>query len=305
MSRLDHVQEVIERDYGLIKGSFSRNRKLFGPRWEREFGEMLEKVMGDDQDLHRCLKGYTDFAVGSMRLHAQFIQDGGRYIDKGYEQAGDEVYHNRDHMMNEYLPGILLSYFLWVHHYRQLLFFVDQFVDVIARADDATFHDVGVGTGFNTVQILKRVPAAHAMGWDLSEHSLAHTERMARQYGLADRCTLRRENILTTPDIPQRPFVISVEVLEHLEDPLGFLRGLYNMLQPGGMAYVAAAVNAPHVDHIYHYRSEQEVVDQIRQAGFHVESYLGASAYAPTRRIPIVPSLAAVIASKRPAASGP
>ncbi len=305
MSRLEHVQEIVDRDYGLIKGSFSRNRKLFGPRWEREFGEILEKVVGDDDDLHRCLKGYTEFAVGSMRLHAQFIQDGGRYIDKRYDQASEEVYQNADHMMNEYLPGILLSYFLWVHHYRQLLFFVDQFVDVIARSANPQFHDVGVGTGFSTVQVLKRVPAAHAMGWDLSPHSLAHTKRMAEQFGVCDRCVLRQENILTAPDIPRRPFVISVEVLEHLEDPAGFLRGLHAMLEADGLAFITAAVNAPHVDHIYHYRSEQEVVDQIRQAGFHVESYLGANAYAPTRRIPIVPSLAAVIASKRPAASGP
>ena len=295
MTYLDQVQALVNRQYGLVKGSWTRNRQLFGPHWEEEFDQLLTRTMPNEETLQRCLKGYTEFVVGSMRLHVQFIEDGGRYIDKPYEQASAEVYQNRDQMMNEYLPGILLSHFLWVHHYRQLLFFQKYFIETLARAGDRRFYDVGVGTGYMSVQILKHAPEAQGTGWDLSPHSLAYTRRLVNLFGAADRYTLREQNILTTPHIEPRPFVISVEVLEHLEDPVAFLHALRGLLRAGGTAFIATALNAPNADHIYLYRTAEDVKTQLLAAGFAVEQYFCALAGAPTHPDTPVAEVAAFI----------
>ena len=87
---------------------------------------------------------------------------------------------------------------------------------------------------------------------------------------------------------------MSIEVLEHLEDPLAFIRGLKSMLVPGGFAYIAAAITAPNEDHIYLYNNMQEVEDQLTEAGFEVLSSQEDVAY-PARHGEPVPRAGAFI----------
>ena len=87
-------------------------------------------------------------------------------------------------------------------------------------------------------------------------------------------------------------------MLEHLEDPLSFLKALLRMLEPGGYGMVTAAVTAPNADHIYLYNSAQEVVAQIEEAGFKVVEYREDRAYEPTRPSESAPINAAVIVTR-------
>jgi len=293
---LDEIQQVARREFGLTEGSFTKNRTLFGIAWEREFDEFLRAAFPDSSEYRKALRGYTEYIVDVMRLLVDFQKEG-KYAPLTYEEATHQVYQNEDRMMNEYLPGHLISQFLWVHHYRHLLFFKTFFLRDLANAADKRFHDVGVGTGFYSSVILNAVPEAAGHGWDLSPHSLRFTARLLSRFGTANRYSFHLNDVLTTPDVEPLPFVLSIEVLEHLEDPLGFLCGLRRMVAPGGKAFITAALNSPHEDHVFLYRNELEVLDQIRAAGFHVENAFSAYAYPPSKRSPIVPSVEAVVAT--------
>jgi 2-polyprenyl-3-methyl-5-hydroxy-6-metoxy-1,4-benzoquinol methylase len=86
-----------------------------------------------------------------------------------------------------------------------------------------------------------------------------------------------------------------VDVLEHLEDPLAFLRTLRAALTSGGKAFSTAALNAPNADHIYLYRKPEEVLRQLTAAGFALEeSWLGAAYRPPALDLP-VPLVAAFV----------
>jgi 2-polyprenyl-3-methyl-5-hydroxy-6-metoxy-1,4-benzoquinol methylase len=178
-------------------------------------------------------------------------------------------------MFDLYLPGILLSQFLWSHHYRQLQFFRERYVPKASGA--RLFYDVGVGTGFYSKEMLVALRQVRGIGCDISEHSLGHTTRMLDRWGLAARFEPRWVDILEAR-LPPADCIVSVEVLEHLEDPPAFLRALHRMLRPGGVGYITAAINAPNADHIYLYRSIAEVTREIEEAGFRVldqAEYLG------------------------------
>ena len=58
------------------------------------------------------------------------------------------------------------------------------------------------------------------------------------------------------------------EVLEHVEEPLALLRTLRKMVAPGGNAFISAPVNGPACDHIYLFRSIEDVAAMVREAGF-------------------------------------
>jgi len=57
-------------------------------------------------------------------------------------------------------------------------------------------------------------------------------------------------------------------VLEHLERPGEFCCWLRDLVKPGGHAYITAALNAAHSDHIYLFREPAELEAMLRSAGF-------------------------------------
>jgi 2-polyprenyl-3-methyl-5-hydroxy-6-metoxy-1,4-benzoquinol methylase len=156
--------------------------------------------------------------------------------------------------------------------------------------------EVGVGTGLYTRLALQGLPESHGVGYDISPLSLRFTAQHVAAFGCDTRYTVRDQNILTDPPSTPVEAVLCIEVLEHLEDPVAMLRGLRAMVQPGGMLFVTAALNAGHADHIYLYREPADVLQQAAQAELHVEHCFFANAYAPAAPgIPVPSALAMVL----------
>lgn len=242
----------------------------FGNDWARDFEEELATFFaGDHEALRKATDGYGAFALDAMKLQKRFDKDG-CYINKSYADVAKAVYHSADYMFDLYLPGILLSQYAWPHHYRQLLFFRERFIKLAISEQTKLFFDVGVGTGFYSKEMLRLLPDVTGRGYDISEHSLAHTSKMLDRWKLLNRYDPRRQNILSYDESTLADAIVSVEVLEHLENPPEFLAGLRRMLKPGGIGYITAAINAPNADHIYLYRSGDDVAAEIEGAGFSI-----------------------------------
>jgi SAM-dependent methyltransferase len=242
----------------------------FGDAWADDFEmELARFFRGDEEALRRATDGYGAFALDAMKLQKKFDKDR-QYINKSYADVAAAVYHSQQYMFDLYLPGILLSQYLWPHHYRQLLFFREKFIARARNLPVNRFYDVGVGTGFYSKEMLTHLPGALGNGFDISDHSLAHALKMLSRWGLGDRYQAHNQDILAGDPEVLADAIVSVEVLEHLEDPPSFLRGLRRMLRKNGIGYVTAAVNAPNADHIYLYRSSDDVAKEIQGAGFEI-----------------------------------
>jgi 2-polyprenyl-3-methyl-5-hydroxy-6-metoxy-1,4-benzoquinol methylase len=253
----------------------------FGAVWAADFEEELATFFGGDEAaLIKAADGYGEFALDAMKLQKRFDRDQ-QYINKSYDDVAKAVYHSASYMFDLYLPGILLSQYLWPHHYNQLKFFRERFVPLARAATGCLFFDVGVGTGFYSKEMLRQVPGSTGRGFDISAHSLAHTAKMIDRWKLSNRYATHRQNILNYDRKILADAVISVEVLEHLENPPEFLEGLRRMLRPGGIGYITAAINAPNADHIYLYRSGDEVAREIESAGFSIRDRKEFFGYVP------------------------
>ena len=292
--------------FGLFEREFAANARIFqktfkdvqgmyGQAWEEEFDEHLQNLFGSDVEQYRsAIKGYSRFAIDAMRLQKLFNQKK-KYEDQTYQEALDAVYLNADYMMKLYLPGIFVSHFLWRHHYRQLQFYKDKFLPLLDTVTDKRFYEVGTGTGFYTVQIFRHDPSFKGFGIDISPHSRQFTLNQINGWGFGKNFTSMDTNIINA-GLEPLPVVQCIEVLEHLSDPQLFLDHLRKMLRPGGHGFITAALTAPNADHIYLYWTPDDVIAQLKQAGFEVHDYVEESGY-DGQPGEIVPKVAAFIVS--------
>jgi SAM-dependent methyltransferase len=288
------MSTTLRAKHGFAAGSIDRCISLFGETWAAEFEQVIGTLFQNPEALVAATKGYATFAMQSMRLQAVFEREL-KYQVKTHEQAASEVYFNEQHMMQEYLPGLLLSHFLWPHHYRQIQFFESAFIQAMRVAGATSFMEVGIGTGLYSSLLLRRLPKVTGIGLDISPSSKAFTEAQVRALNLADRYHVELRDVTNTPMDPQADWLVCVEVLEHLDDPVDFLRGLRRNMAPGGRAFITAAVNAAHADHIYLYRNASEVLSHLVEAGFTLEQSFVGAAYKPASPSLPVPEAAAFI----------
>jgi 2-polyprenyl-3-methyl-5-hydroxy-6-metoxy-1,4-benzoquinol methylase len=295
---LNNFYTKLSSKFPYFSSVVSRQYALFGDTWLSEFENDLDRFFGNnDSKISKAVLGYGKFALDSMKLQVLF-QKSHTYIYKSYSEASLEVYQNKEYMFDLYLPGIFLSHYLWRHHYRQHVFFVNKFVPLIGDGVEKTFYDVGVGTGFYSKEILSRCPSIRGQGFDLSPFSLEYTLLLLDSHGLKDRYVDNLRDITHEDSTIQCDFIVNIEVLEHLEDPQGFLLSLANMLKIGGYGLISAAINAPNIDHIYLYRNHHEVVSQLVNAGFKIIDMSIDEAYDPRSDSELVPVNAAFIVRK-------
>jgi len=286
---VERLRETMASRYPFVVSALDRSRAEFGATWEAELTEMLERVFAETTDLDAAAEGYALFVVDLLRRQRQFEQTG-EYAAQTYEQAAAQVYFDEEFMSRQYLPGLLLSHYLWPHHFRQLRFFDSAFVAPFTNAGASAVTEIGIGTGIFSRRLLAAAPQARGKALDISPGSVGFARRHLEAYGLGERIEFEIKDATVDPEPCE--WLICVEVLEHLEDPLAFLRALRASLQPGGRAFITTALNAANVDHIYLYRSSDEVLRQLEQAGFALEQGFEATAGPP--RAPDVPVPAVV-----------
>lgn len=275
------VQRTLKDKFPYFAKVLEKRFQDFGQKWLLGFEKELETFFGGDLTaLGLAVEGYGRFALDGMRLQKKFDKTG-EYIPKTYNEVALAVYLDRAYMLGLYLPGIYLSHFLWPHHYRQLLYFHEAFVTRAREISPQVFHDVGVGTGFYSKEMLTAFPGIIGKGFDISPFSMEHALSMCTKWGLDGRYHLEKRDILLDHPDERADIIINVEVLEHLENPQDFLESLYRMLKPGGLGFITAAITAPNADHIYLYRTVEELAAQLVEAGFDVLESIDFPGYEP------------------------
>jgi len=266
------MRSLLAEKHRMSAGLVDRAWATFGNQWADQFEDALSRLCPSATDRASAVSGYAAFATAMLRLQVRFEQTGS-YRVKSYNDALAEVYHNDAYMQSNYLPGLFLSHYLWPHHYRQLQFFSFAFLDALALVGVREFTEVGVGTGIYSRVALQRLPMVIGRGVDISPASQCFAQRHVAAFALGDRYHVDVQNVVSEPTSAPSEALICVEVLEHLEDPVDFLRALRRMMKSGGKAFITAALNSAHADHIYLYRHAGEVEQHIVEAGFVTEQY--------------------------------
>ena len=159
------------------------------------------------------------------------------------------------------------------------------------------FYEVGVGCGMYSLKTLQNINDVVGIGYDISDYSLNFTKNIIDENKFQSRYSVENYDLTKRPVEKEADLIISQEVLEHLENPQEFIISLYKSVRNNGWGYITAAINAGHTDHIYLYKSPEEVEKQLLSAGWKIlkRNIEYANDYTPLH---IRPTIAAYLLQK-------
>lgn len=194
----------------------------------------------------------------------QFMQTG-EYSSKSFDEVNKRVYANPA-IMEYYMHGLLLSQFLWTHHYDILTYFsrvLSKYSNNVSR-----YLEVGGGHGLYISEAITHLGTNVTFDLvDISQSSLDLSRLMINNNAVS----FILENIFEYYPNAKYDFITMGEVLEHVEDPVMLLRKIYSLLNDRGKVFITTPTNAPTIDHIYLFKNIHDIRNVIIESEFNIE----------------------------------
>lgn len=213
-----------------------------------------------------------------LRLSLEFLtlqaelERTGRYRYSTFAEVEKEVFQ-KDQIEGRggvgYLWGLYFTEVFWETHHRLFQFFLREFAAKCGGGGACL--DVPVGTGIFLSNFLSANPKWNGIGVDLSPQAISAAEMLFLVNWQSAQVSIREEDIYAYGAAEQVDRIICVEFLEHVEDPLRVLAKLHDTLKADGKVFLATVAWAAAIDHIYLYKSADEIRRHIARSGFVIE----------------------------------
>jgi 2-polyprenyl-3-methyl-5-hydroxy-6-metoxy-1,4-benzoquinol methylase len=208
--------------------------------------------------------------IGDMRKEGLYFYKHGKYRCENQRDANEHVY-SRPEVMSYYMNALLLSQILWKHHFKIFIYFQEQLRSLFNEQKEISILDVGPGHGFFSYLIKKEFPGYKKIDLvDISDTSLAMTRKII---GLDhDKIQYYKRDIFDYDENSKYDLIVLGEVVEHLDNPREILVKLSRLLSPGGFLWITTPTNSPALDHVYLFKSKEEVFQLVEDSGLRIAS---------------------------------
>jgi 2-polyprenyl-3-methyl-5-hydroxy-6-metoxy-1,4-benzoquinol methylase len=123
-----------------------------------------------------------------------------------------------------------------------------------------------------TSTILKHSPDTKGTLVDISDTSIQTAKEIMKTFQVKTDGIefIHGDYLKVNFEEPGYDFIIMGEVLEHVNNAPDFMKRTKNLLNEGGAIYLSTCANSPAIDHIYHFKSADEIRKLICENGFRI-----------------------------------
>ena len=232
----------------------------------------LDFCQSKGQSLAYMADSYLTIVGDTFREQLYFMKHK-EYRHKSYADVAGHVYDDKDYM-NKYMYGLAITSFLWPNH----LDMGRLFVDTVPRERNGKYLDIGPGHGYYLMKAMELGSFDEFLGIDISEASINQTQAILDHFKpeFKERFELRLMDFLDATELEAGSFdaIVMGEVLEHVEQPDVFLKRIAELAKDDAYIYVTTCINAPAVDHIFLWRSTDELEKMIEGTGLKIKTPL-------------------------------
>lgn len=273
---------IIKEFLDLVYSANPRQKKSIESTMSNHFKEEDYKQLNSVLDFYMQSYSIEDLAnaynliVEDTAAETKFYIINGHYRYSSFDETEKLVYSNSDYM-SKYMVGLAISGYLWTNH---ILIF-HWFQKIMFESKGERYLEIGPGHGRYFYEAVKAHKFEHYDAIDVSKTSVDQTNSFLAYFLNVD--SLNIYNVFLqdaykyNPDV-KYDFIVIAEVMEHLEDPEKMFKKIYEISNPNAYLYVTVPINAPAIDHIFLFKTIDEVEDMIRGIGFEIEDRLYAPA---------------------------
>jgi 2-polyprenyl-3-methyl-5-hydroxy-6-metoxy-1,4-benzoquinol methylase len=186
------------------------------------------------------------------------------------------LYNNSQYMHN-YMIGLGLSVYMWKIQRDNMRFFLKECRE--CACNGGRYLEVGPGHGEYFVSAMENTNFDSYIGVDISE-TAAMITRNFLGYAAEEKKKF---------DILHKDFfdfkaeecfqgIVLGEILEHVENPLAFLKKVYELADENAFIFLSTAINSPYPDHIYHFHNAEDIYMLFDQANLRVKKEMYTTA---------------------------
>jgi 2-polyprenyl-3-methyl-5-hydroxy-6-metoxy-1,4-benzoquinol methylase len=195
------------------------------------------------------------------------------YRYSSFKEVAQKVYFDPDYM-DRYMHGLAISTFLWPNHVRITRYFKQ----TIPKRAVGSYLEVGPGHGQFLMMAMQECSYDSYLGVDISATSIKQTRNVIDYFlpDISTMATLETRDFLAKDDLEACSFdaIVAGEVVEHVEQPEPFFRRIAELAKPDAHIFLTTCINTPAIDHIYLWRTPQELESMIRDCGLTIRDRL-------------------------------
>ncbi len=238
---------------------------------DHEFIERADSILNkyiaflekQNKNLDYGIDCYLRMIADIIREQINFLETG-EYSSKSFEEVNQRVYGNPE-IMEYYMNALVLSQFLWKHHYAVFSFFTKTLSRYKGKINN--YLEIGGGHGLFTTEALEILNKDVKFNLiDISPTSIEMSKNLIRdkrvRFILGDIFAFKTEH--------EYDFITMGEVMEHVEEPVRLLLKMRSLMNDDGVAFITVPANAPAIDHIYLFRNLAEIKDVIEKSDLEV-----------------------------------
>ncbi len=231
--------------------------------------------------LEYAIEAYLEMCHNMLKSQIAFMRTG-QYPASKHEDVIEEVYDNEERMKS-YMIGLAISQFLWRTHFEMYDFLRNAVRRYCPSATN--YLEIGPGHGLFLKEAMRSLPSsAEAIVVDISSTSIGITKSIMDYFFPGSTQLQFHQCDMLSLDLSQKyDFITMGEVLEHVNYPDKLLVKLHNLLNSNGRAFVSTCVNAPAIDHIYHFKFVDEIRKMLNDCGLEIEDEM----VLPVERLPM------------------
>ena len=231
----------------------------------------IEFCLSNGIDLQFLAKSYN-FIVRETLREQMFFNKHKRYRYSTYNEVAGSVYMDNEYMQ-KYMYGLAITSFLWKQHQVMHKFFEDH----LPKEKTGTFLEIGPGHGYYFMKALTLTAFDDLTAIDISPTSVEMTKQIVKQsvgMNTGKKWDIYQCDFLMLETTKKYDGLVMGEVLEHVENPVAFLKKIHSIVHLDSFVYITTCANAPEIDHLYLFKNEKEVIKMAEDCGFTVKGKL-------------------------------
>lgn len=268
---LEQLYDYIGSKNVLQKKYINAARNTINEKEREKFKKIISYFL-KEWTLEEIGDAYLLFVEDTLEETKYFVEHE-RYRYSTLSEVSGSVYFNDDYM-TKYMLGLIVSGYIWFNHLAIHRYYTEQ----IQQFKGEHFLEIGPGHGEYFEEALSYQQFKDYLGVDLSPSSVDAAKKYISNFSSYKNYDIVCLDFMQFQEQNRYDGIAMSEVLEHVEEPEKMLRKIYDLLKADGKAYITTVINAPTKDHIYLFRTIDEVLELTKRAGFKVDDYFCATA---------------------------